>query len=165
MDKEGLSITALLAAMFFELSTKKEPESPTQPEKRERTLRELIRKRKKPVVLFIDEAHDLKRDTLVRLKRLMEIVRGGEGILSDVLAGHPTLTNEQRRAAKEEIGSRAVTISLDHAHGANRGYIQWPNGCSSNAPDPAWSRSACSRTRRSITWPSASRHSCRSCIT
>ena len=72
----------------------------------------LIKKRKKPVALFIDEAHDLKRDTLVGLKRLMEMVRGGDGILSVVLAGHPKLNNELRRPSNEEIGNRATMFSL-----------------------------------------------------
>ncbi|MGF6935477.1 type II secretory pathway predicted ATPase ExeA [Paraburkholderia sp. UCT70] len=53
------------------------------------TLRALIRKRKKPVALFIDDAHQLHpKMTLVGLKRLMEIVRDGRGTLSVVLAGH-----------------------------------------------------------------------------
>ena len=43
---------------------------PTQPEKRERKLREFIRKRQKPIALFIDEGHDLHTKTLVGLKRL-----------------------------------------------------------------------------------------------
>jgi hypothetical protein len=85
-------------------------------------LRELIKKRKKPVALFIDEAHGLKRDILVGLKRLMELVRDGGGVLSVVLAGHPKLNNELRRPM-EEIGNRATMFSLDNAHGANRDYI------------------------------------------
>jgi type II secretory pathway predicted ATPase ExeA len=125
VDKEGVTIAALLAALFYDLSTEKDPKIPTQPEKRERALRELIKKRRKPVVLFIDEAHDLKRQTLVKLKQLMEMVRGGDAILSVVLAGHPKLNNELRRPANEEIGNRATMLSLNNAHGANRDYIYW----------------------------------------
>ena len=54
-------------------------------------MRALIRKRKKPVALFIDDAHQLTSKTLVGLKRLIEIVRRGKGTLSVVLAGHPKL--------------------------------------------------------------------------
>jgi DNA invertase Pin-like site-specific DNA recombinase len=36
---------------------------PTQGEKRERDLRELVRKNKRPVALFVDEAHDLNGST------------------------------------------------------------------------------------------------------
>jgi type II secretory pathway predicted ATPase ExeA len=39
---------------------------PTQAEKKERKLQELITKSEKmPVALFIDEAHDLHRNTLI----------------------------------------------------------------------------------------------------
>ena len=125
VDKECVSLAALLAALFCDLSTEKDLKIPTRPEKRERALRELIKKRKKPVALFIDEAHGLKRDTLIGLKRLMELVRDGGGILSVVLAGHPKLNNELRRPTNEEIGNRSTMFSLDNAHGANREYILW----------------------------------------
>jgi type II secretory pathway predicted ATPase ExeA len=125
VDKQGVTLNTLMVALFADLVTEKDSEAPTRPEKRERALRELIKRRKKPVALFIDEAHDLKRDTIVELKRLMELVRGGDGILSVVLAGHPKLNNELRRATNEEIGNRATLFSLDNVHGANRDYIHW----------------------------------------
>jgi type II secretory pathway predicted ATPase ExeA len=125
VDKEGVTLAALLVALFYDLSIEKDPKIPTRPEKRERALRELIKKRKKPVVLFIDEAHDLKRETLVGLKRLMEMVRDGGGTLSVVLAGHPKLNNQLRRASNEEIGNRVTMFELDNVHGANREYIHW----------------------------------------
>ncbi len=55
----------------------------------------------------------------------MELVCGGDGILSVVLAGHPKLNNELRRATNEGIGNRATLFSLDNVHGANREYIHW----------------------------------------
>lgn len=33
--------------------------------------------KQKPVVLFVDDAHDLNRNTLIALKRLIELVEGG----------------------------------------------------------------------------------------
>lgn len=125
VDKERVSLGTLLLALFYDLSTEKDFVAPTQSERRERALRDLIRKRKKPVVLFIDEAHDLQSKTLVGLKRLMEMVRDGGGILSVVLAGHPKLKNDLRRPTLEEIGNRATVFSLDSVHGANREYIYW----------------------------------------
>jgi type II secretory pathway predicted ATPase ExeA len=47
VDKERVSLSTLLLAMFYDLSTEKEFVIPTQSERRERALRELIRKRKK----------------------------------------------------------------------------------------------------------------------
>ena len=125
VDKERVSLPILLQALFCDLSTDKAEMFPAQAERRERALRELIRKRKKPVVLFIDDAHDLQSRTLVRLKLLMEVVRDGGGILSFLLAGHPKLKNELRRATMEEIGNRATVFSLDNIHGDNREYIHW----------------------------------------
>ncbi len=125
VDKEGVTLAALLVALFYDLSVEKDPTIPTRPEKRERALRELIKKRKKPVALFIDEAHDLQRKTLVGLKRLLELVRDGGGILSVVLAGHPKLNNELRKPTMEEIGNRATMFSFENVHGTNREYIYW----------------------------------------
>ena len=62
--------------------------------------------------LFIDEAHDLHGNTLNGLKRLMEIVDAGGGVLSIVLVGHPRLQNDLRRATMEEIGHRSTTIEI-----------------------------------------------------
>jgi len=125
VDKECVSLAALLMALFYDLSTEKDLKISSRPEKRERALRELIKKRKKPVALFIDEAHDLQRKTLVGLKRLMEMVRDGGGTLSVVLAGHPKLKNDLCKPTMEEIGNRATMFSLDNALGANREYIYW----------------------------------------
>jgi type II secretory pathway predicted ATPase ExeA len=125
VEKDRVNLNTLLLAMFYDLATEKDFVIPFQSEKRERALRELIKKRKKPVVLFVDEAHDLPSKTLVGLKRLLEMVRGGGDTLSVVLAGHPRLKNDLRRPVLEEIGDRAVVFSLDNVHGANREYIYW----------------------------------------
>jgi len=56
--------------------------------RRERDLQELFRRAKKPVALFVDDAHDLHPKTLVALKRLAEVVVEGGGQPSVVLVGH-----------------------------------------------------------------------------
>ncbi len=94
-------------------------------EKRERELRDLIRKGKKPVALFVDEAHDLHNSTLTSLKRLIEVIEDGGGTLSVVLAGHPKLKNDLRRPTMEEIGYRATVFSLEGIVGSQREYIEW----------------------------------------
>jgi ATP/maltotriose-dependent transcriptional regulator MalT len=38
---------------------------------RERAVRDLIKKRQKPIALFIDDAHDVPTKTLTELKRLL----------------------------------------------------------------------------------------------
>jgi type II secretory pathway predicted ATPase ExeA len=125
VDKDRATLPTLIAALFYDLSADKEIKIPTQGEKRERELRDLVRKGKKPVALFVDEAHDLHYSTLTGLKRLMEVVEDGGGILSVVLAGHPKLKNDLRRPTMEEIGYRSTVFSLDGIVGSQREYIEW----------------------------------------
>ena len=125
IDKDRVNLSTLIMALFYDLTTEKEVKMPSQPEKRERQLLELIRKRRKTIALFCDEAHDLHGRTLLGLKRLMELVRASGGTLSVVLAGHPKLTNDLRRASMEEIGSRATVFVLDGVKGQQHAYITW----------------------------------------
>lgn len=125
VDKERATLPTLIAALFYDLSTDKDPRIPTQGEKRERDLRDLVRRGRKPVVLFVDEAHDLHGKTLTGLKRLMEVVTDGGGMLSIVLAGHPKLRNDLRRPTMEEIGYRTAVFAFDGMVGHQRDYITW----------------------------------------
>jgi type II secretory pathway predicted ATPase ExeA len=113
VDKHRIKLATFIAALFYDLSTEKNVRIPSQGEKRERDLRELVRKNKRPVALFVDEAHDLNAHTLTGLKRLMELVEDGDGRLSIVLAGHPKLRNDLRKPTMEEIGYRTDVFSLD----------------------------------------------------
>lgn len=125
VDKDRATLQTLISALFYDLSTDKEIKIPNQGEKRERELRDLIRKGKKPVALFVDEAHDLHYSTLTGLKRLIEVVEDSGGTLSVVLAGHPKLKNDLRRPTMEEIGYRATVFSLEGIVGNQRSYIEW----------------------------------------
>jgi type II secretory pathway predicted ATPase ExeA len=125
VDKDRVNLGTLLMALFYDLATEKDVTMPTQPEKRERKLLELVHKRRKTIALFIDEAHDLHSRTLLGLKRLMGLIRASGGTLSVVLAGHPKLTNGLRRPAMEEIGSRATVFMLEGVKGQQRAYITW----------------------------------------
>lgn len=125
VDKSRATLPTLIAALFYDLSSDKEIKISSQGEKRERELQELIRKGKKPVALFVDEAHDLHSSTLTGLKRLIEVVEDNGGTLSIVLAGHPKLKNDLRRPMMEEIGYRTAIFSLDSVGGNQRQYIEW----------------------------------------
>jgi type II secretory pathway predicted ATPase ExeA len=125
VEKSRVSLTMLMMALFYDLSSEKEIRIPSQSEKRIRNLIELIRKQKKPVALFIDEAHDLHTKTLVSLKRLMEVVEDGGGLLSIVLAGHIKLKNDLMRPSLEEIGTRSTIFDLDGIAASKREYIEW----------------------------------------
>jgi type II secretory pathway predicted ATPase ExeA len=54
VDKDRVNLGTLILALFYDLSTEKEVKVPTQAEKRERQLLDLIQKRRKTVALFID---------------------------------------------------------------------------------------------------------------
>ncbi len=85
IEKNRVAIGTLVTALFCDLSSDKNPTIPKSGELRDRALRALVRRRKKPVVLFIDDAHDLNRNTLIALKRLIDTC-AGEGIgIDDVL--------------------------------------------------------------------------------
>lgn len=79
----------------------------------------------KPVALFVDEAHDLHGKTLNGLKRLMEVIERGGGILSVVMVGHPKLRNDLRRPTMEEIGHRTDVINFDGLGEEKRPYLDW----------------------------------------
>jgi type II secretory pathway predicted ATPase ExeA len=124
VEKQRVKIDMLIAALFYDLSKGKRVVIP-KGEQRERDLQELVKKSKRPIVLFIDEAHDLSNQTLTELKRLQELVHAGGGKLSVVMAGHPKLGKDLRRPAMEEIGYRTDVFSLDGIAGSQREYIYW----------------------------------------
>ena len=125
LEKSQISLATLIMALFYDLATEKDFKIPTQPERRERALRDLIKKRQRPIALFIDDAHDLHSKTLIGLKRLIEVVRDSGGMLSVVLAGHPKLKNDLRRPTMEEIGSRAAIFDLEGFGGEKLSYLKW----------------------------------------
>jgi type II secretory pathway predicted ATPase ExeA len=125
VEKNRATTGGLISALFYDLSKEKKVKVPTQGERRERELRELIKKWRKPVAFFVDEAHDLNNNTLTQFKRLIEVVEDSGSILSIVLAGHPKLKNNLRRPTMEEIGSRSAIFTLDAICNHQKEYIQW----------------------------------------
>ncbi len=125
LDGGQITEATLVLALLCDLATNKDGQMPKQSELRERALRDLIRKRKKPVVLFIDDAHQLPSKTLIALKRLMEMVRRGKGTLSVVLAGHPKLKNDLSRASMEEVGARTTLFELNGFGHDKKKYLDW----------------------------------------
>ena len=148
-----------MTALFYDLSPEKVVTIPGHPERRERDLQELVRKAKKPVVLFVDDAHDLHGNTLKALKRLIELVQDGGGQLSVVLIGHPRLKNDLRRPKMEEIGDRATVLEFGGLRDRQRAYLDW---ALTAAPRTA---STARRSSPKMRWcfsPPSSRHLCRS---
>lgn len=125
VDKAKITVPLLLAALFYDLSPEKMVTISSQSERRERDLQELFRRARKPVALFIDDAHDLHPKTLTALKRLIELVAEGGGQLSIVLIGHPKLKNDLRRPKMEEVGDRATVFEFGGLRDRQRDYIDW----------------------------------------
>ncbi|HAT1597663.1 TPA: AAA family ATPase [Legionella pneumophila] len=125
-EKNRLNVSTVYLALFYDLTrSDKNFKVPTQGEKRERQLIDLIKKQKKPIALFIDEAHDIHGHTLTALKRIVEIVAYSGCQLSIVLAGHPKLGNSLSTSSIEEIGARTKIFSIDDAMGNMEKYIDW----------------------------------------
>lgn len=136
-DKRRVSTNTLYTALFADLATEKDFKIPTQPEKRERRLQELIKKLHKPIAMFIDEAHELHWRTLIGLKHLIETVEDGNGTLAIIIAGQPMLGNELRKPALEEVGARAKLFTLDGLGAHKRQYLEWAlDNCSKEKIKP-----------------------------
>ena len=125
IESDKVRLVTLITALFYDLSPDKVEKVPSNSEKRERLLLELIKKARSPVALFVDDAHGLHSTTLVRLKRLVELVRSNGERLSVVLAGHPKLKNDLRRPTLEEIGGRTQAFSIEGIRGHEGEYIEW----------------------------------------
>ena len=125
LEKTKVTVPLLVSALFYDLGPDKPLVIPSQAERRERDLQELFRKAKKPVALFIDDAHDLHANTLKALKRLVELVQEGGGQLSVVLIGHPRLKNDLRRPNMEEVGDRTTVFEFGGLRDRQRDYIDW----------------------------------------
>ena len=123
VEKAKITVPLLISALFYDLTPDKTVTISSQSERRERDLQELFRRAKKPVALFVDDAHDLHPKTLVALKRLTEVVVEGGGQLSVVLLGHPKLKNDLRRPQMEEIGDRTTVFEFGGLRDRQRDYI------------------------------------------
>lgn len=125
-DVPRVSLVTLKLAMFYDLASEKDGDLTLKPEKSERRLLDLIRQRERPVVLFVDDAHDLHAQTLRGLKQFMEKVAKRGNRLSVVLAGHPKLRNELvNRSTLEEIAARTTVFELEGIKGHQRQYLAW----------------------------------------
>ncbi|WP_423229009.1 ExeA family protein [Sinorhizobium meliloti] len=127
VDKRRTSLPSLIEALFYDLSPgdRAQVKIPKQAERRERDLRDIMKKGKRPIVLVVDEAHDLHHKTLTGLKRLMEVVADAGVLLSVLLVGHPRLRNDLRRPQMEEIGYRTTIFEYEGIGSARRDYVAW----------------------------------------
>jgi type II secretory pathway predicted ATPase ExeA len=123
LDK--VNIKSLITALLYDLTVDDDVKIPVQTQRRERLLLWLIERRARPVALFADDAHRLENQTLVELKRLIELVHGTGETLSVVLAGHPKLKNTMDDPRLEEIGEPCTIFTLEGTSGKQEAYIRW----------------------------------------
>lgn len=116
-DKKRVNIITLYTALFFDLVKDKNFKIPNQAEQRERKLLELVKKQDKPIVLFIDKVHDLASQTLISLKRLIELMYSSGSISK--------LSNDLSRPTMEEIGAHTQIFQLNHWIENKEHYAKW----------------------------------------
>lgn len=126
VDKHNIKLATLIEALYYDLSSEKQVQIPKKIERRDRQLQEMILKGKKPIVMFVDEAHDLNGHTLTGLKRLMELAEDVDGLLSVVLAGHLNCAmtcarTTWRKSAPVPMCSRWTAL-LGHSASISSGY-------------------------------------------
>lgn len=128
VEKQKVSLQSLMLALILDLR----PDDPSvilkakQPEQRERTLRGILTESRKNIAMFVDEAHDLSLQTLVELKRLMEICKIGASSLSIILVGHPRLRHVLKQSEEtQEIGDRAFFHEMRGITGREREFFDW----------------------------------------
>jgi len=125
VEKARVTIGTLITALYCDLTTEKELKIPKVSELRDREVLAMALKRRKPVVLIVEEAHELHHFTLAGLKRLTETFQDGGAKLCVLLVGWPKLRNDLRNPSLEEIGSRTAVFSLEGVTGSQREYIEW----------------------------------------
>ena len=163
VDKERVTLQTLMTALFYDLSPEEEPWIPSQGERRERELRDLIRKGRKPVALFVDEAHDLHPKTL----RGPEAAgRGGQGRRRAARrrARRPSQAAE-RSPPPDHGGDRAPHHDRETSRASPASSGPTSTGCWRSASPKASPPATSSPRRRSSCWRSVSGPRCRSSST
>ncbi len=104
IDKAKISLPLLEAALFYDLTPEKTVKISSQSERGVRDLQELFRRAKKPVALFVDDAHDLHPKTLTAFEAPHRA--GGRGRRPVVHRACRTSQAEERPAPSQDGGDR-----------------------------------------------------------
>lgn len=122
---ERVNLDTLKLALYYDLATEKDGDLTSKTEKSERALIRVMHRCQKPIVLFVDDGHDLHAQTLRGLKQMIEKTARRRVRLTIVLAGHPRLKNDLRRPSQEETGARATVFDFEGIQGHQRRFIIW----------------------------------------
>lgn len=124
-DVPRVNLDTLKLALYYDLATDKDGDLPGKTEKSERAFMKVMRRCQKPIVLFVDDGHDVHGQTLRGLKQLIEKTSRRGARLTIVLVGHPRLKNDLRRPSQEATGARATVFEFEGIQGHQRRYITW----------------------------------------
>lgn len=119
-NRRRVSINTVL---FAKLATKKNSHLSTQIEKRKPQA--MIKEINKPVLLFIDETHDLHARTLIGLKHLIVMSQEMSSALSVVLVSHPKLTNNLSNPALDAGRAHAKFFEFGNLSSNSTSLIEW----------------------------------------
>jgi type II secretory pathway predicted ATPase ExeA len=76
-------------------------------------------------VSIIDDAHDVPHQTILGLKRLVEVARENGAVLSVVPWGKPKLRDTRHHPSLEGLGGEAAVFALEGMGSYQREYIEW----------------------------------------
>jgi type II secretory pathway predicted ATPase ExeA len=119
-DVPRVNLDTLKLALYDDLATDKDGDLPRKTEKSERAFMKVMRRCPKPIVLCVDDGHDVHGQTLRGLTQLSEKTRRRGARLTIGFAGHPRLTNDLRRPSQEETGARATVFEFEGIQGHQR---------------------------------------------
>jgi type II secretory pathway predicted ATPase ExeA len=117
LEKEKVTLSTLMDALFWDILNVEKPKIPRKD--REQKLLALMEEAGKPVVLFVDDAHCLPRQTFSDLKKFHQRMCGSGVSFSVVLLGRPEL---QRRLRGDTIAKIEMTEPKNRSS-AKQGFI------------------------------------------
>jgi len=122
LENDRVTLETLILALCQDLGVGKPGKIPSEPELRDRRLLSQIAQREYPVLPVIDDAHGIDEALLPGLKRLVELGSVGNGRLSILLAGQPSLRDKLRY---EQVRLRTRFLEHDGIEGEQAAYLTW----------------------------------------
>lgn len=123
VEKERVTLATLIAAICYDLTGDHTATMPRQAPEREAMLLELLQEQPQPVVLFVDDSHDIPDQTLIDLLALQDRIRQAGSCISVVLAGLPALADRLPVPAEGDIDTRV--FGLNGVAGYEKEFIGW----------------------------------------
>jgi type II secretory pathway predicted ATPase ExeA len=105
IEKSKVKLSTLITALLYDLSQEETVKIPSNLEQSKKKLKKLMVQLNKPVVLFVDDAHDINKKTFIDLQVFIESLKDEGYVLSAVLAGQSDLL--------EKISDKSISYTLN----------------------------------------------------